>query len=158
MKNVNLNRQVVNIKIGCPKGKKKKHHWQNQGCLKVKHQPEQRYRYLPRWCENICIDFRVTQQDSPQTIWRAIDLEPMGTLNLENRSFEPITLIVSNQHGHEVSEDVSPKSTLSMTLQELERIEVACLAVNPNLPCFGRLRLHLVIPSRRSDVESCKIG
>ena len=144
MKNVNLNRQFVNIKIGCEKGKRK--HGPMQGCLKVKHHHERRHLCPPRWQEHICLDFRVSPNEEPQTIWRAVDLEPMGTLNVENRSVAPIELIVTKQHGQEIIEEVQAKSAISMTLKELEKVEVACQSEPPTTFCYGRLRLHLIIP------------
>lgn len=140
MKNVNLNRQVVNIKIGCEKGQRKR------GCLRVKHHPEQRRAIKRIWNESICLDFRVTLQDSPQILWRAIDLEPMGSLNVENRSIEPMMLFMTTQHGQEISEEVKPKTTLSLTLKAIEKVEVSCDSAVPTSVCYGRLRLHLIIP------------
>jgi hypothetical protein len=91
------------------------------------------------------LDFRVTQKDSPLTIWRAIDLIPMGSLKVENRSNEPLEIYVTKQFGHPIVETVPPKSTISLTLRTLEKIAVSSMGTNVNAICFGQLRLRLLV-------------
>lgn len=142
MKNVNLNRQVVNVRVGV-----------GVGCLRVKHRHRKSCHHRPRpsksprWIERLCLDFRITPRQATQTIWRAIDVVPMGSVQIENRGAVPFDVHIQLRHGNAVQQTIPPRSAFALTTRGIEQISVSGTDENGNNPCVGRVRILLrVVP------------
>jgi hypothetical protein len=140
MRNVNLNRQVVKVQVGV-----------NTGCLKVRHRhrkpchPTSRHPRAVRWVERLCFDFRVNPRQAEQTLWQAVDVTPMGSMQIENRGIDPFDIHIDVRHGSEVVQTVQPRSTFALTARGMVQISVRTSSEIGNNPSFGRLRLLLRI-------------
>jgi hypothetical protein len=145
MSNVNLNRQVVSVKIGCASKRKRRHYkpltvhheeCRNMPCHKPLHF---------NWTERVCIDFRL---DDCQVLWRAVDLHPAGSLILENRGATAFWVVVQTDHHQPpVEERIPAHSQLALTLRTLNQIAVHPDTPHDHLPSIGRLRLNLILPA-----------
>lgn len=135
MKNVNVNRQVVNVQVGV-----------GRGCLKVRHR-HRKHRHVchPHWRERLCFDFRVAPRQGSQTLWRAVHVTPMGSVQVENRGADPFDIQVDFRHGMPTITTVQPRSTFALTARDIEEISVHADAFQGNNPLVGRVRIMLHI-------------
>lgn len=82
-----------------------------------------------------------------QTLWRAIDVVPMGSMQIENRGADPFDVHIQLRHGNAVQQTVQPRSAFALTARGIEQISVRGTDGNGNNLCVGRLRILLRVAS-----------
>ncbi len=158
--NRNKNLQVVNMKLGCDKKKKKRRVTVVKKIVrKIIQAPmlkDQQKNFLQ---ETVCVDFNLSSSSGPQLLWTGVDVLPIGSLVIDNQSAEALLLNIKQSQGEFVTHEVQPRTELSLTVKGITSVEVICkpqVAYHSYLDvtkhgtkpkvCFGNLKLHLFIP------------